>query len=134
MALVVPNDGEVRLLRYIINALSPTNLVLHLYTNNVNLSSETFTSSSFQKPTSISGYTSRTLEVSKWNVASNSGVTSALYNEGITFSFTAAQDIQGYYVTDVGDNIMWAEEFPGAPFKLPSGGGQVAIRPQIQLN
>ena len=33
MSLVVPDSGEVRLLNYIVNKTSPTNLVLHLYTN-----------------------------------------------------------------------------------------------------
>lgn len=133
MALVVPDAGEVRLLEYIVNKTSPTNLVLHLYSNDVDLSTETFTSASFTQPTAA-GYSSVTLTGAGWSASTTAGVSAALYDNGVTFSFSAGQDVQGYYVTDVSDNIMWAEEFPGAPFQLPSGGGDIAIRPQVQLN
>ena len=133
MALVVPDAGEVRLLEYIVNKTSPTNLVLHLYSNDVDLSTETFTSASFTQPTAA-GYSSVTLTGAGWNASTTAGVSAALYDEWVTFNFSAGQDVQGYYVTDVSNNIMWAEEFPGAPFQLPSGGGDIAIRPQVQLN
>jgi hypothetical protein len=133
MALVVPDSGERRLLEYIVNKTSPTDLVLHLYTNSVNLSSETFTSGSFTEATA-SGYSSVVLTGAGWAAATSSGISSALYDNGITFSFSVGQDIMGYYVTDVSNNILWAEEFPGAPFQLPVGGGDIAVRPQVQLN
>ncbi len=133
MALVVPDSGERRLLEYIVNKTSPTDLVLHLYTNSVNLSSETFTSGNFTEATA-SGYSSVVLTGAGWAAATSSGISSALYDNGITFSFSVGQDIMGYYVTDVSNNILWAEEFPGAPFQLPVGGGDIAVRPQVQLN
>lgn len=133
MALVVPDAGERRLLEYIVNKSSPTDLVLHLYTNSVNLSGETFTTGSFTEATA-SGYASVVLTGAGWTASTSSGISSALYDNGITFGFTVGQDIQGYYVTDVSNNILWAEEFPGAPFQLPIGGGDIAVRPQLQLN
>ena len=129
----MPDAGEVRLLEYIVNKTSPTNLVLHLYSNDVDLSTETFTSASFTQPTAA-GYSSVTLTGACCNASTTAGVSTALYDEAVTFNFSAGQDVQGYYVTDVSNNIMWAEEFPGAPFQLPSGGGDIAIRPQVQLN
>lgn len=139
MPLVVPNLGEVRLLKYIVNNISPTNLVLHLYTNDVDLSTEEFKAggdggtSSFTEVTAA-GYTAVTLTGSSWTVSTSSGITSAVYNSSITFSFTTGVDVYGYYVTNTSDQILWAEKFPGAPFTLPSTGGDIAIRPQIQLN
>ena len=133
MALVVPDAGEVRLLEYIVNKTSPTNLVLHLYSNDVDLSTESFTTANFTQPTA-SGYASATLTGANWTASTTAGVSAALYDSGVTFSFTASQDVQGYYVRDTTNNIMWAEEFPGAPFQLPSGGGDIAVRPQVQLN
>jgi hypothetical protein len=130
MALVVPDSGEVRMLGYIVNRP----LVLHLYTNQVVLEQETFTSSTFVNPPQISGYAAKTLAGSEWTVNTTAGVSSAIYPTGQTYSFSTQQDIQGYYVTDGSNNILWAEEFPGAPFQLPSSGGEIAIRPQIQLN
>lgn len=133
MSLVVPDSGEVRLLNYIVNKTSPTNLVLHLYTNSVTLGTETFSTGSFTEA-NASGYSAVTLTGAGWNASTTAGISAALYDNGITFSFSVGQNVQGYYVTDTSNNIMWAEEFPGAPFQLPSGGGDIAVRPQIQLN
>lgn len=141
MPLVVPDAGEVRLLEYIVNKNTPTNLVLHLYTNDVDLSTESFTAPGDNPPATGSftevaaaGYAAVTLSGSNWIVATSSGISSAVYNPGITFSFTVGVDVQGYYVTNTSNKIMWAEEFPGAPFTLPSTGGDIAVRPQVQLN
>jgi hypothetical protein len=133
MSLVVPDLGEVRLLNYIVNKVSPTNLVLHLYTNSVTLSTETFSTGSFTEATAT-GYSAVTLTGAGWNATTTAGVSASLYDNGITFSFSVGQDVQGYYVTDTSNNILWAEEFPGAPFQLPVGGGDIAVRPQVQLN
>lgn len=133
MPLVVPDAGEVRLLEYIVNKTSPTNLVLHLYTNDVDLSTESFSAGSFTE-VNAAGYAAVTLTGANWAAATASGISSAVYNTGITFSFTTGVNVQGYYVTNTSNAILWAEEFPGAPFTLPSTGGDIAIRPQVQLN
>lgn len=133
MPLVVPDSAEVRLLEYIVNKSSPTNLVLHLYGNDLDLSTESFSTGSFTE-ISASGYAPVTLTGSNWTASTSTGISSAVYGTGITFSFTVGVDVQGYYVTNTSNQIMWAEEFPGAPFTLPSTGGDIAVRPQVQLN
>jgi len=134
MALVVPDEGERRLLEYIVNKTPTTDLVLHLYVNSVSLSSESFTTSSFTEATA-SGYASATLTGSNWTVSTaGSGVTTAIYNTSITFTFSTGQSVYGYYVTNTASQILWAEEFSGAPFNLPVGGGEISVRPQVQLN
>jgi hypothetical protein len=143
MPLVVPNAGERRLLEYIVGKSSLPNgqLVLHLYTNLVDLSTEQFSTGSFTEASGY-GYNSVTLIGSDWTISTNvSGISSAIYNTGITFSFSNSSassgptiDIQGYYVTNNANDILWAEEFPGAPFSLPGTGGEIAVRPQVQLN
>ena len=133
MALVVPGEGEIRLLDYIVGKTSPTDVVLHLYTNSVSLGTKTFNTGSFTEATAT-GYAAETLTGSNWSATTSAGVGTSLYNTGVTFTFSSGQDIQGYYVTDAGNNILWAEEFPGAPFQLPVGGGDVAVRPQLQLS
>jgi hypothetical protein len=133
MTLVVPDEGERRLLSYIVNKSSPTNLVLHLYVNNVSLGAETFTGASFTEA-SASGYAAVTLTGSNWTVGTTTGVSSATYNSSITFTFSVGQSVYGYYVTDTSGNILWAEEFPGAPFALPGGGGEISVTPRLQLN
>ena len=133
MSLVVPDEGERRLLEYIVNKTAPTNLVLRLYTNNIDLSTETFSTGSFVQATA-SGYGPVTLVGSNWTASTTAGVSAAVYSAGITFSFSVGQDIRGYYVTSTANSILWAEEFPGAPFSLPTGGGEIVVRPQVQLN
>lgn len=139
MPILVPNIGEVRLLRYIIGDTTPSQgLVLHLYSNN-KAPAETDTESNYTAPTAL-GYAPSTLSPSSWSVGTDgsSGTSSALYNNGITFTFgTAAstQNVYGYYVTDTSNNLLWAENFPnGQPFALPASGGEIAIRPQVQLS
>jgi len=133
MALVVPDEGERRLLEYIVNKTAPTNLVLHLYVNSVSLIGETFTASSFTEA-SATGYESETLTGANWTVSTVGGVSTAVYDSTITFSFEVGQSVYGYYVTNTSGQIMWAEEFPGAPFNLPVSGGDISVRPQVQLN
>ena len=136
MSLVVPNEGERRLLEYLVgkSSLPSGQVILHLYKNDVDLSDESFTAASFQEA-DASGYSSQTLAGANWTVSTNaSGVSSAVYDTSLTFNLTAAQDIYGYYITtNNSSHILWAEEFPGAPFSLPSGGGQISVRPQLQL-
>jgi len=133
MPLVVPNEGERRMLEYIVNKSSPTNLVLKLYTNSVNLSTDDFDQSNFTE-SGATGYASVTLAGSNWSVATTSGVSVATYGSSVTFSFLEGASIYGYYVTNSSGAIMWAEEFPSAPFTLPSDGGQISVRPQVQLS
>lgn len=133
MTLVVPDEGERRLLEYIVNKAAPTNLVLRLYINSVDLSTESFTTSSFTEA-NASGYAAVTLTGANWTVSTSSGVSTAVYNTSINFSFNVGQSVYGYYVTNTSGQIMWAEQFPGAPFSLPSGGGEISVRPQVQLN
>lgn len=133
MTLVVPDEGERRLLEYIVNKASPTNVVIHLYVNSVDLSTETFTASSFTEATA-SGYSSVTLNGASWTVSTVAGVSTAVYDDTITFSFTAGQSVYGYYMTNTSGAILWAEQFPGAPFNLPVTGGDISVRPQVQLN
>jgi hypothetical protein len=144
MPIVVPNAGERRLLEYIVNKTPVTNMVLHLYSNNINLSEETFTYDSLTKatgwplPSPPNVPPAVPLLGANWTASTNTGtgVSSAVYSSSITFTFSAAASIQGYLVTDTSNppNILWAEEFPGAPFTLPSAGGEISIRPQVQLN
>lgn len=133
MPLVVPDVGERRMLEYIVNRVAPTELTLRLYVNDVDLLAEGVVAAGFTEA-STTGYTAVALPGANWAVSTNSGITVATYATGVPFNFAAAADVYGYYVTDAAGNVMWAEEFPSAPFGLPAGGGQIVVRPQIQLN
>lgn len=133
MTLVVPDGGERKMLEYIVNKSAPSDLTLRIYVNDVDLLSEGFTASSFTEA-SAAGYVSVGLPGTNWVVATTSGISTATYATSVTFNFSVGEDLYGYYVTNAAGQVMWAEQFPTAPFRLPSSGGQIVVRPQVQLN
>jgi hypothetical protein len=133
MPLIVPDVGERRMLEYIVNRAQPTELTLRLYVNDVDLLSEAVSAADFTEAAQT-GYIAVQLPGANWAVSTTSGISVATYATGVSFNFAVAADVYGYYVTDASGEVMWAEEFPSAPFGLPAGGGQIVVRPQIQLN
>lgn len=133
MPLVVPDVGERKMLEYIVNKSAPSDLTLRLYVNSVDLNSEGFASASFTEA-SATGYVAVVLPGTNWLVATTAGISTATYATGVAFNFSVGEDLYGYYVTNSAGVVMWAEQFPSAPFRLPAGGGQVVVQPQVQLN
>jgi len=141
MSLVVPDVAELLMLQYLVNMLqtdgtagtSAGDRVLRLYTNNLTVTDEVLYSS-FTEATTATGYAPITLVGSSWTTTQAAGVTTAVYSEQ-TFTFTTGVTVYGYYVTSLtGNNLLWAEKFSGAPFQLPSGGGEIAITAKITLD
>jgi len=134
MAIVAPNVGEVLLLKYMLNHTAATDVVLRLYTSNITpAESDTIGTYSGDEPSDIA-YTPATLTGTSWTVATVSGTTSATYAERF-FSFSTSASSYGYFVTDnSGSSLLWAERFDAAPFNIPSGGGEIAIIPKIELS
>lgn len=132
MSLLVPNEGEILLLQYMVNKTAPDDPVIRLYTNDPSLSDTTTFAGLTQ--CSASGYAPITLTGANWTTTQVAGVTTAEYTQ-VTFTFGTAASVYGYYVTDQSSSkILWVERFSGAPFSLPSGGGTVAITPKINLD
>jgi hypothetical protein len=141
MPLVVPDKAEILLLEYIVNINrdNTEHPVLHLYSNNIDpedgshgVSGEDFSTGTFTEA-SAAGYSAITLTGAGWTTTQVTGITTAEYNV-VTFTFTTGENIYGYYVTDTNDSIIWAERFPGAPYSIPGGGGDIGIGPQITLS
>ncbi len=127
MALVVPNVGEVKLLKYMLNNEAALNEVLHLYSNDPTLS-QTSVVGDFTE-VSAAGYSAITLAGGSWTFAT----TTASYPEQ-TFTFTTSATAYGYYVTTTANDLLWAERFTSAPFSLPGSGGQIQITLNITLS
>lgn len=131
MALLVPDVGEVEMLSRIVNKKATGDLKLHLYSNNYTPVEGSLLANFTE--CNAAGYAAITLTGASWTVATTTGTTEATYAQQ-TFTFTAAQTVYGYYITDSGSTILvWAELFTGAPFNIPSGGGSVKVTPRIQL-
>lgn len=133
MALQAPTVGEVILLQYIVNLVSPTNLVLHLYTNDPTIGQSTVIGNITEVAAGV-GYNPITLAGTGWTTTTPGSQGTAVYSE-VTFTFTTAQSVYGYYVTSTSaSTLLWLEKFSGAPFTLPAGGGTIAITPRVTLD
>ena len=138
MALVVPNVSEVQMLIRLvgdITSLPSRNQVMKLYTSPLGNIDDDFSAASFAEATAA-GYAPATMVPAGWSAATVSGTSSATYSPDVTFSFTAAESVAGYYVVDTTSPtavLLWAESFSGGPFVLPSSGGQIQITPTLSL-
>jgi hypothetical protein len=133
MAIVVPDVGERTFLSYIVNKAIPTDLKLHIYTNDYT-PTESSTVANFTE-CSASGYTPVTLTGANWTISTDAGGNSTATYPQITFTFTSGSTNYGYYVTDsTGTILLWAERFNDAPHTLPSGGGTEKITLVVQLD
>ena len=131
MTLSAPTVGEVVLLQYLVNLAAPTNLVLHLYTNDPSITSS-ITMASLSEATAT-GYNPITLVGASWTTTTPAGLGTAVYSE-VTFTYTTAVSVYGYYVTSTNSaTLLWLERFSGAPFTLPTGGGTIGISPKVSL-
>ncbi|MEI7485802.1 MAG: hypothetical protein WCJ72_00090 [Chryseobacterium sp.] len=142
MSLLVPDVGEILMLQYLVNMLSTDGTagtangqrLLRLFTNNLT-PVEATTLATVTEALGGTGYTPVTLVGSSWTTTQVGGTTTAVYSEQ-TFTFTTGVTVYGYYVTSIYGTpaLLWLERFSGAPFILPSGGGQIAISPRISLD
>lgn len=131
MTLLVPDVGDTEALKRILNDATPDNLKLKLYTNN-KTPAKADTVANYTESTAT-GYAAKTLTGTDWTYASNAGVTTASF-AAQTFTYTAAETVYGYYVTNnAGTTLMWAELFSSV-FNIPSGGGSITITPKFTGN
>ena len=126
-ALVVPNVGEVLLLSYALNKIAPGETVkLKLYTA-ITPAIDEDTEIAHITEATADGYAAISLAKADWTVASVGDVTTAEQPQK-TFTFTAASENLGYYITDeAGTGLLWIEAFSDAPHSIPSGGGTEKI-------
>lgn len=80
------------------------------------------------------GYVAKTLIAANWTITTDTEKGYAEYNSEQVFTFTASQDIYGYYVTNsAGTELLWAQGAAYAPIELPIGGGIFAVHPKLTL-
>jgi len=127
MALLVPNVGEEEMLERILNGTDKC--VLHLY--QVDKTPAEADVATGYTEVNTGGYAAITLS-SQWTISGDP--TEASYTQ-VSFDFTGAATVYGYYVTSNDNSILlWAERFSDGPYNIPSGGGSVKITPKIQLD
>lgn len=131
MTLLVPNVGEGRMLKAIVNHTAPENLVLKLYTSNTT-PAETDTAATYTEA-SGNGYSSVTLTGASWTITE--GAPSYAQYAQQTFTFTGALgNVYGLFLIQTTSTIlMWAERFTDGPYNIQNNGDQIKITPYIEL-
>jgi hypothetical protein len=136
MPLIVSDEGELRLLDYMLKLALSTNenQILKLYQSNTTPTSAS-TNASFTEAT-FTGYAARTLTRSTWNSAvtvsnkaeSSYGTTPQSWTCGAT-----GNTIYGYWVMSAtGSKCLWAELFSTA--RVLASGDVLNITPKFTLN
>jgi len=132
MSLLVPDVGEVLLLQKALNKVAADDVKIHLYSSNYTpVEGDTITATdSFGLITDPAAIV---LTGANWTVSSAAGTTTAEHAQQ-TFTFTGAETVYGYVVTNNAETeMLWAERFTDGPYTIPSGGGSIKITPKIQL-
>jgi hypothetical protein len=131
MAVVFTQAGEVIALQNIVNAASPQNLVLKLYSNN-QTPSGLDTATNY---TELSGYGYSAVTLTPGNFTFATGVPCTATYPQISFTFTgAAGYIYGYFVTQASSgNLVFANRFTNAPIQIANNGDQIRVTLTIQL-
>jgi len=132
MALLVPDEGEVQLLKVMLGVVVAEDILLKLYTN-AGPPAEGDTSASY---TEVSGFGYAAITLTKgagWTVSTSAGTSSASYAQQ-QFSFSSGPvTVNGYYMVGVtSGKVLWAEQFSSAA-AIPAGGGFIQVTPKIEL-
>jgi len=141
MSLVVPNAGKVVLLKYLVNKIAQNggapsasgDRVLCLFTNDIT-PADANVFDDYQEPSPGTGYTRVNLSGIVWTTTEDEiGVCAAIYDSYAEFNFTGAVTLYGYYVINQDEQLLWAEKFTSGAIIVPAGGGQVLIKPKLEL-
>jgi hypothetical protein len=133
MPLLVPDVGEGRMLKAVVNHTAPENLVLRLYSSNTT-PAETDTHTTYTEAT-FTGYSAATLTGASWSITE--GAPSYASYAQQTFTSTSAQatqNIYGYILRQTTSGIlMWAERFSDGPYPITNNGDAIRVTPYIEL-
>lgn len=128
MALVVPNESEIRLLEYMLNVTPSTNQVLHLFRNDVT-PSDTTTIGDLAEVTAA-GYAALTLTPTEWTITTDGDGAAYAQQPSQEFTLSAADTIYGYYITNTaGSILLWLQRAEFAPASFGTSGGVFTIKP-----
>ena len=128
MALLVPNVGETEMLKRVLNAATPDDVKIHLYSDD-QTPAEADVIGDY---TLITSPAAITLTGSSWDVTTTAGTASFAQQ---TFTFTTTATAYGYVITNAaGTTLLWSERFSDGPYSIPSGGGTVMVTPVIALD
>lgn len=133
-ALLVPDVGEVQLLKFALGVIASEDQIIELYATNITpAEGDTFATYTLAAG---GGYANKTLTKTSWTVSTSAGTTTGSYAQQ-TWTFTGVlttnPDIYGYVVKSATTGILlWAEK-GGAIFTPNTSGDAYNVTPAIQL-
>ena len=131
-ALLTPGEGEIEMLKRILNFHTPDDVSLRLYTND-KTPAEGDAKADYTE-LNKAGYASVTLTGANWAITMDGATAGASFSQ-VTFTLTGQCTCYGYHVTASGDvRALFAEKFTDGPYVIPSGGGSVKVTPNLELD
>jgi len=133
MPLVVPNDGELVLLRMMLkDASNSDTFLLRLYKNNYTPDQNSVLSSFTEAD--FTNYTQATIARGDWSAPSTSGGSGSTTAAQKSWTCGASTNtVYGYYVVDSGSSkVLWAEKF-SVPRALING-DTINLNPAFTLS
>lgn len=131
MPFNVPNEGESRMLEYIVNKVAPENLVLRLFGNNFTPGENDNTASLTE--ISGGGYASKTLVGASWSVANGNNAIATYATQSFVFTGpTTPNAVYGYYIT-TSNRLMLVERFADGPYPINNNNDSISVTPKLEL-
>lgn len=135
---VVPDEGELRMLRTVLGAVAPESLSVRLYVNDRDPALAD-TVADYEEMTGH-GYARKTLDVSVWAYQmadAGTGTPAVALAPRQTFSFPNGGAVANVYgsivVGETSGLLWWAVRFPNGPFRVTNPGDFVEVDPKLAL-
>jgi hypothetical protein len=134
MPLVVVDDGKPLALAMLLGSLGNDGQV-HLFKNNFTPAHDTVAADMTEAD--FDGYVVK--HATSWLVEGSLDSDGRAVAQAVAvvwaLSATPAttNQIYGYWIGDISDNLVWAERFVGAPLPMVNNGDFVAFKPQLTL-
>jgi hypothetical protein len=131
MAFLFANTGVDYIAKCALNKASPSDFIVHLFTNN-HTPAVTDSAANYTE-CALSGYASITLSAGTWSGGASGGVATYVYSAlGYTFAaYAGGTTIFGAYVTTV-SGVFIGAELISPSYAVPSGGGTLNYTPTYQ--
>lgn len=133
MPLNSPNEGEARMLEFIVNKTAPQDLYLVLFGNNVT-PAENDTNLTYTE-ISGGGYANISLAGANWTVTPGNNAVATYSAQTYNFSgATTPNTVYGYLLKGKTSNtVMWSERFSDGPYPINNNGDAITITPRLEL-
>lgn len=135
MTLVLPDVGEVLVLKNFMNFTAPQNGVLRLYKSNTT-PAESDTAATYTEA-AFTGYAAITLLGASWSFTAGTPSVATYATQSFTSSVAqTAEPEYGYYVTEATSGILkWAERFSGTvPYNQQNNGDIITVTPSFEMS